>query len=109
MSLQTTIDRIADRTIVRVRGDVDLATAPELCQALEPLGPTEQVTVDLSEVAFIDSSGLRVLLEFASDSRDGNAPLRIASPSRTVLRVMEIVGMTELPQIEVQADEGQHG
>jgi anti-anti-sigma factor len=109
MSFEATIDRIAERTVVRVRGDVDLATAPELSQALEPLGSTEQVTVDLSEVAFMDSSGLRVLLDFASHSRNGNVPLRIASPSRTVMRVMEIVGMTELPQIEVQADEGQHG
>ena len=109
MGFEATIDRVADRTVVRLRGEIDLATEPDLRQALEPMDPAERVTVDLSDVAFMDSSGLKALLDFASRSLNGDAPLTIASPSRTVLRVMEIVGMTELPQIEVEAGDGRHG
>ncbi|MGZ8581587.1 MAG: hypothetical protein ACXWW9_09925 [Actinomycetota bacterium] len=41
-------------------------------------------------MTFIDSNCLHALLEFATVSFNGNGPLRIANPSRTVLRVMDI-------------------
>ncbi|MGZ8614943.1 MAG: hypothetical protein ACXWX4_09730 [Actinomycetota bacterium] len=61
-------------------------------------------------MTFIDSNCLHALLEFATVSFNGNGPLRIANPSRTVLRVMDIVGMTQLAHIQVQVDnDEQHG
>lgn len=54
----------ADTRVVSVTGDVDLFTAPELRQRLfAAVGRgTRRVVVDLSEVTFIDSAGLGVLI-----------------------------------------------
>lgn len=48
-----------------VHGEIDLATAPRLREVLRPVveGDTRSVVVDLSEVTFMDSTGVHVLLE----------------------------------------------
>ncbi|HET6712929.1 MAG TPA: STAS domain-containing protein [Actinomycetota bacterium] len=109
--LQATTEEAVDGAVVRVEGEIDLANASELAEMLEPAGTSGgPVTVDLADVTFIDSSGLHALLEFAAHSLNGNGPLTIANPSRTVRRVMEIVGMTELAHIQVQVDnDHEHG
>ena len=107
--LQATIEEAADGAVVRVEGEIDMANAPELAELLEPAGTSGgPVTVDLTDVTFIDSSGLHALLEFATHSLNGNGPLTIANPSLTVRRVIEIVGITELAHIQVD-HEHEHG
>jgi anti-anti-sigma factor len=50
--------------VIDVHGDIDLASAPELMDAVESLIPSrpDVVALDLSDVPFIDSSGLRSIL-----------------------------------------------
>jgi anti-anti-sigma factor len=50
-----------DGVLLRVSGELDLVSEPQLTQALEELGGRE-ATLDLSELAFMDSTGLRALL-----------------------------------------------
>ncbi|MGZ5317850.1 MAG: STAS domain-containing protein [Actinomycetota bacterium] len=98
-----------DGAVLSVVGEIDLASAPQFKEALAQLVAEEiSVTIDLGDVTFMDSSGLHVLLTFAS-SMNGNGPVRIVNPSRTVLRTMQIVGMTTVPQVEVQEADVQHG
>ena len=54
----------ADRRRVALRGELDIAHAPDLEAAIEKLCDegAREIVVDLSGVAFIDSSGLRALL-----------------------------------------------
>ena len=97
--------------IVSIAGEIDLASAPQFKEALEQVAVEKvPVTVDLAEVTFMDSSGLHALFTFAASS-NGNGPVRVVNPSRTILRTMQIVGMTAVPQIEVQEQEKveQHG
>ena len=55
--------RIEGNAHVRVSGELDLRTAPQLVSAVESLAGTEvhRVVVDLSRVTFIDSSGVSAL------------------------------------------------
>jgi len=95
--------------VVTVAGEIDLASAPQLKEALDRVAAERtSVTIDLAEVTFMDSSGLHVLFRFAS-AANGSGPVRIVNASRTVLRTMQIVGMTAVPQIEVQEAVEQHG
>ena len=97
--------------IVSVAGEIDLASAPQFKEALDQAAAEKiPVTIDLAEVTFMDSTGLHALFTFASSS-NGNGPVRVVNPSRTILRTMQIVGMTAVPQIEVQEQEKveQHG
>jgi anti-anti-sigma factor len=99
--LQIDTSHIEGRLELRVAGEIDMLTATELTEALTQLAAKDgQVTVDLGDVTFIDSSGLRALFAFAS-STNGNGPLRVVNASPTVLRTLQIVGMTDVPQIEV--------
>ena len=51
------------RAVVVIRGELDLATAPDLEAALpERLDAGQDVVVDLRELEFMDSTGLRVLV-----------------------------------------------
>jgi anti-anti-sigma factor len=51
--------------------------------------------VDLSGVSFMDSSGLRVLIAHHQRLADTEQPLRILRPSRPVLRLLEITGLSD--------------
>jgi anti-anti-sigma factor len=75
---------------LRVEGELDIASAPELSQALRDIdAPANPVVLDFSEVSFMDSSGLRALLE-AAESMDGSGPLVLLHPPSNVRRVLEI-------------------
>jgi anti-sigma B factor antagonist len=95
--------------VLSVGGEIDLASAPQFREALAQVAAEKiSVTIDLTGVTFMDSTGLHALFTFAS-ATNGNGPVRVVNPSRTVLRTMQIVGMTDVPQIEVQEAVGQHG
>lgn len=82
-------------TTVVPRGELDLATAPELEGWLEDLRrECADVVLDLSEVTFMDSSGLRVLLQARHEARRTQTGLRIANPTRPVLRAIEAAGLS---------------
>jgi anti-sigma B factor antagonist len=84
--------------IVSVKGEVDLATAPELDRALRAL-PEEgvgSVIVDLTGCSFMDSTGLHLLTR--TQHRLGRSGGRVAlvSAKQSVLRVFEITGLDKL-------------
>ncbi len=83
---------------VRVTGEIDLATAPELRQRLEAVidAGIRNLDLDLSDVTFLDSSGLLVLLAVRQSPHDKHQWLRVLNPSKPVLRVFELSGMLEL-------------
>ena len=61
-----TLEDDADGTLLKVSGELDLVSEPQLAHALADLGGRE-ATLDLSELAFMDSTGLRTLLGAARD------------------------------------------
>jgi anti-anti-sigma factor len=86
---------------LRLSGEIDMASAPALEEALlVALADGRPVTVDMKDVTFIDSSGLKVIVSTAAESTPP-AALTVKDPSPAVRRVLEIFGMTQLPQIRV--------
>lgn len=85
----------ADPRHLGLSGDLDSFTAPDLDQALLTLGPTADVVVELAEVSFIDSSGLRVLIAAHTALAEQGNRLVLKAPSRAVSRLFEISGLTE--------------
>lgn len=71
-------------------GEIDSYTAPEL-EAMLAERP-DGCIVDLAGVAFIDSSGLRVIVE-AHRQREGRGGVTLRSPNPAVQRVFEISGI----------------
>lgn len=83
--------------VIRVRGELDLASAPQLSAALEAAGggPSAPVVLDLAEVTFIDSSALRALVLAGRSLADSGRELQIGPRSEMVTRVLT---MTRLDQ-----------
>lgn len=85
--------------LVSIRGDVDLATAPGLRELLIPIleqadGP---VVVDLSEVPFMDSTGVHVLVDAHQRLEAQNRQLAIACCEHgQVHRLLALVGLLDL-------------
>lgn len=74
-------------------GEIDAHTAPTLAAAIDAAGP--QVDLDLSAVAFVDSSGLRVLIDAHQRLADAGGGLRLTGLSVPVRRLLEISGVSE--------------
>ncbi|PPK67512.1 STAS domain-containing protein [Actinokineospora auranticolor] len=87
-----------DPVVVEVTGEVDLATAPQLEQALDDAlaQPGGGVRVDLSGVEFMDSAGLRVLVAALRKAEESGRSLVLDSPHERVRRIIEITGLAEV-------------
>jgi anti-sigma B factor antagonist len=84
--------------VIAVAGELDIATAPQLCARLDAtrVGRRPRLLVDLSAVDFCDSTGLRALLGAASEVRAHGGRFAIVCPaSGDVARLLEIVGAGE--------------
>ena len=86
---QTTIEPSTDggSTLVRISGELDLATVPVVERELDAIAhePPARVVFDLSAVSFMDSSGIAMLLRVAE--RAESVTVRNASvPVQTVIR-----------------------
>jgi anti-anti-sigma factor len=83
---------------IRVRGDVDLSTSPELAETLtRAIDAGSSVVLDLSEVTFIDSTGLNTLITAHKECETNGGALAL-SPNlpAQVSRVFEITGLDDL-------------
>ncbi len=76
-----------------VRGEVDLATAADLLLRLQLLaGPVScEIALDLSQVTFIDCSGLRALVALDRQVRTVGGRVRVTAASVSVARLFELV------------------
>lgn len=82
----------------QLSGELDAHTANALSQAMSVL-PAGEILVDLAAVSFVDSSGLRVLLDATNRARSTGGDLVIASPQASVQRLIEISGLRDHIQV----------
>jgi anti-anti-sigma factor len=102
---QFEIDKLtSDR--YRLVGELDMASAKTLHEVLDPLArANHRLVLDLEDLTFIDSSGIRALLGL-SERLNGAAPLVLSNVPTGIQRVLDIVGLESLPGIEVERGDG---
>jgi anti-anti-sigma factor len=85
----------AGTRFIALSGELDLATAPMLEVELEDVrgAHTTQIVLDMRELEFIDSTGLRLILQ--AHRRSPGQLVVLACPAR-VLRAFELCGLLEL-------------
>lgn len=101
----TTTDR-PDGVLVRLVGELDLAGAPKLEDELrhvEQRGPAV-IVLDLQELTFMDSSGLRALLTADARAREAGRRLVLVRGDERVQRVLAITRLDERLEIVDSAD-----
>jgi anti-sigma B factor antagonist len=91
--------------VVRPRGELDLATAGRVRDALrDQAGAHGRVTLDLAGVRFLDTSGLRLVLETVEDSeRDGFA-FTVLRGTAEIQRLFDLAGVTAMVPFANGAD-----
>jgi anti-sigma B factor antagonist len=96
--------------VLRVSGEIDLIGAPALRSALVPtLDRSALVVLDLSEVSFLGSSGLAVLVEAREQAQRSQHELRLVCTTRIVLRALEATGLRELFVVAPDLDSALRG
>lgn len=90
------IEGTADEPRLRIQGEIDIATAPQLRDVLTNLvhGAPRRITLDLGAVGFVDSAGLGVLVGAMRKLQDANGGrLTIVSVQDSVRKIFEITGL----------------
>ena len=88
------------RVVVIPRGELDLATQGELRGALGVARSSGDVVLDLGELRFLDTSGLRLILETAEASRRDGFRFTVLRGSAAVQRLFDVAGVEELVPFE---------
>lgn len=98
MDLSIRVDENGTSRTVKLEGSCDLATAPRLRQTLQGLVPpdVDDVVLDVSDLEFIDSTGLGVVLGAMRRLREGGGSLSIAGAHGIVRRVLEITDLDKV-------------
>ena len=89
-AIQIEVAHRGQRTLITVRGELDLATAPTLERALAAQTRHKRpLVLDLRDLSFIDATGLGVLLRADADARRHHAELKLI-PGNAVTRLLEL-------------------
>jgi len=102
MSLHIETEHAGKVASVTVKGDVTIQTSPELRSALQPLfsSGVEMIRVVLSDVKFMDSSGIATLVEGLQWSKTSGGRFVLSGLSETVRDVFELAKLDTIFEIE---------
>ena len=97
--MEITVQEFKHCDMIKVKGRVDSATAPQLAHALEAAndGGKYKLVVDMSELEYMSSAGFRALLGAQRNSRRYNrGEVVLASVPHRIREALELAGFTEL-------------
>lgn len=106
MDLDLDVSERGELSVLTVRGEVDVSTAPRFRERLIELVNEGRcnVVADLSDVDFLDSTGLGVLVGGLKRLRSHNGDLTLVCPQSRILKVFQITGLTQVFSIHDSVD-----
>jgi anti-anti-sigma factor len=102
------VEEVGTATVVRVRGEVDLATAPQLRgMLLEVLAarPATHLVIDLSAVTFLDSTGIGVLVGAHQRVTASGGWFSAVVSTPMVRRVLQVTGLLRAWRVTGSVDD----
>jgi len=99
--LQITVDETSEGTLVRLRGHLGIDSSPALRDRLLAVlqGQSIETVVDLTEVSYLDASGIATLIEGLKLARSRRNTLRIQGLQGRVLHLFEVTGLLDIFEI----------
>lgn len=94
LGLRVDITFDPDTDVVRVAGEIDIATASHFDEVLSSLSG-RRLVIDMREVEFIDSTGLHCLVNARTRSGDGSGICLLVRRPSSVVRVLDLAGLTQ--------------
>jgi anti-sigma B factor antagonist len=93
LPFQINARRVGQRVVLAVSGEVDLLTAPDLSTAIQDAEPCHELWVDLTDVSFMDSTGISALVQAQRATRQARHSFAVICPPGPVRRVFELSGV----------------
>ena len=107
MSMETSIREQDGVSVVAFSGEIDLESSPRARKTLlDQLREGGAVLVDLSDVAYIDSSGIASLVEAFQAARGAGQRFALVAVSDAAMRVLKLARLDNIFTIHVAVEEG---
>ncbi len=105
--LDITLESIGGYSLIGLSGEVDVYSAPKLRETIKDLVDegAYNIIVDLEKVAFLDSTGLGVLVGGLKRVKHHDGELGIICGQEKILRIFRITGLTKVFPIYASRDE----
>ena len=92
--------------ILHLAGRLDTATSPKAeSQIIEVIEKGETIIINLKELVFISSAGLRLILVFMKRTKKKNARMIFCAPGEHVLKIFEVSNFLEFLEIAETIEE----
>ncbi|HEX6519287.1 MAG TPA: STAS domain-containing protein [Streptosporangiaceae bacterium] len=104
--LKSTISASVSGPVITLTGEADLSTAADLGELLNAQLEAEDttlLTLDVSQLSFIDSMAVRLLIMGARVLRERGGTLVLRHPREDVARVLELMGVYQLITVQGRA------
>ena len=105
MNNECVSETLGDYVLVRLRGEVDLSWSQQVRKTiLSALGATGKVGVELSEVSYIDSSGIAALVEGLQNAKSRGQQFGLVAVSKAVMAVLQLARLDRVFPIFADVD-----
>jgi anti-sigma B factor antagonist len=106
LSIDVQTDDDGRTHLFALHGDLDVATSPALRAALMDAASGEQqnIIVDLSQLAFLDSTGLGALIGANKRAKEGGGEVRLVAQEGQILRLLRITGLLDVFRVYPSVD-----
>jgi anti-anti-sigma factor len=101
----TESDLQPDGRLIEVAGELDLAVAERLQEAIDAAASKRQILIGLERCEFIDSTGIAVIVRAFNLLEENSRRLAVCCPSDQVLRVLTVTGLMDTGMVFASADE----
>ncbi len=100
--MNTTIEQLEDKYLVTLEGELDTSAAVEVEQTLQPLYNSNgrDVVIDCTELQYIASSGLRILISVLKGAKAGGSKVIIRNLNDDIKDVFKLTGFINLFEFE---------
>lgn len=96
-----TFEKTPEQCVIHVAGEVDLSNSSEIRKTiLSALKTTPEVIVDLSNVEYIDSSGIAAMVEGLQFANSNGKSFKICKPSQQVNSILQLARLDQVFHIE---------
>lgn len=100
MTVKSTIDEIKSTALIQIRGRFDFSIHKAFRDAYKNVSSVRKIIVDLSQVEYMDSAALGMLLLLREHAHSHSASVTLRAPRADVNRVLDIANFGRLFEID---------
>ncbi|MEK4027070.1 MULTISPECIES: anti-sigma factor antagonist [Bacillaceae] len=108
MNITIDVKETEQQITVRITGEIDAYTAPKLRETVFPYTEKEKanIVIDLSEVSYMDSTGLGVFVGLFKSLNANGGTLQLIGLSERLRRLFDITGLADIMNINSEVEGG---